>query len=114
MPLSWRSHLEGLTPETPVFLDDGGVRLIPLGRLANARMVSALIAVAAGQYERARHDLWSVVGGEGARIRYQHDPDALPVALEELRAGAPGFVEHLREGRGPIDDNLRTGKERNT
>lgn len=106
MPVTWRSHLEGLTPDTVVFLDDGSVRLVPLGRLANARMVSALIAVAAQQYDRARHDLWSVVGGEGVQIRYHHDPDALPVTLDEIRAGAPGFVDHLRAQSGPLDRHL--------
>ena len=90
----WDSHLDGLRGDSLVLFDDGGPRLRFWGRLANARFYSALVAEAAGQYQRALHDLW-VVGGGGTRHDFVYDPQLLPILPENLDENAQEFLHYI-------------------
>ncbi len=92
----WDSHLDGLRGDSLVLFDDGGPRLRFWGDLANARFYSALVAVAAGQFQRALHDLW-VVGGSGTRREFVYDPDLLPIPPESLDENAQAFLHYILE-----------------
>ncbi len=92
----WDSHLDGLRGDALVLFDDGGPRLSFWGDLANARFYSALVAVAAGQFQRALHDLW-VVGGGDARRSFIYDPDRLPIPPEHLDENAQPFLHYILE-----------------
>jgi hypothetical protein len=97
----WVGELDGLDPDAQVLLDSGQPFLHVLGPVENARLYSALIAVSAGQYERGRHDLWSVAGPIGSRVRFAYRADSLPIEPEHLDAEAPGFVRYLMETPSP-------------
>ena len=56
-----------------------------------------MIAVAGGQFARARHELWSVISEQGTRVRFAFDPANLPIRPEELDAEAPVFARELAE-----------------
>ncbi len=92
--LSWDSHLDDLSPDALVLFDDGGPRLRYWGRAHNARLYSALIAVAAGQYQRARHDLW-VVSGERTETEFIFDEGLFPIPPETLDDTGPEFVRFV-------------------
>lgn len=81
-------------------------RCDPLGDVDNARIYSALIAIAAGQVARGRHDLWSVVGPLGSQVRFVYDPDALQVDPEHLKQQARPFVELLIEDGTPSSGRI--------
>ena len=102
----WVTGLEHLPRNTQVLLDAGGDRLSVLGPMDNARIYSALIAVAAGQYPRARADLWAAMHGQGATIRFAFDPDALPISPAELDAEAAGFARFLEDDTSPSGKRL--------
>jgi len=53
--------------------------------------------VAAGQYSLARHEFWSVVELQGARVRFAFDPDHLPITPGELDSEASGFATWLKD-----------------
>jgi hypothetical protein len=91
----WVTHFDDAHLDAFVFLDVADDRLRVLGPVENARIYSALIAIAAGQYSRGRHDLWHVIQMQGARVRFAFDPDALPIEPEELDAEAAGFAHYL-------------------
>ena len=91
----WITHVDDVPPEGFVFLDAGGPRLLPLGPPENAQVYAAMIAVAAGQFERARHDLWSVIAAQGTQVRFAFDPAVLPIRPEELDAEADDFARWL-------------------
>lgn len=91
----WVSHLDEARLDATVLLDVGDDRLRMLGPVENARIYSGLIAVAAGQYSRGRHDLWHAIQLQGAQVRFAFDPDALPIQPEELDAEATGFARYL-------------------
>ena len=98
----WTSLLDEVSSDAFVFLDSGDDRIRPLGPVENARIYAALIAVAAGQYDLARHEFWSVVEQQGAQVRFAFDPDHLPISPAELDAEASGFAVWLkREGSSP-------------
>jgi hypothetical protein len=97
----WTTLLDNVSGDAFVFLDAGGDRIMPLGPVENARIYAALIAVTAGQFELARHDLWSAVQAQGAEVRFAFDPDYLPILPEELDAGAAPFARQLREEGSP-------------
>ena len=52
--------------------------------------------MAAGQYQRARHDLW-VVGGGPADAAFVYDAGLLPIPPEHLDDTGPEFVRYLME-----------------
>jgi hypothetical protein len=93
----WTSLLDEVSRDAFVFLDAGDDRIRPLGPVENARIYAALIAVAAGQYDLARHEFWSVVEMQGARVRFAFDPDQLPITPGELDSEASGFATWLKE-----------------
>lgn len=97
----WVTRLDGLSVDALVLLDAGDTRLRVLGPVENARLYSALIAVSAGQFARARHDLWSVLGKLGHEVRFAFRPDALPITPAELDSQAPDFVRFLQQDREP-------------
>jgi len=90
----WDSHLDGLRADSMILFDDGGMRLRFWGRVRNARFYSALLAMAAQQYQRALHDLW-VVGGKGAQLDFTYQPELLPVAGSAIDENASPFVHYL-------------------
>ena len=92
----WTSLLDEVSSDAFVFLDSGDDRIRPLGPVENARIYAALIAVAAGQFDLARHEFWSVVEAQGARVRFAFDPDHLPISPRELDAEASGFAIWLK------------------
>ena len=104
--VSWASHLDEVPMRAQVLLDDGAPFLRPLGDTSNARIYSALIAVSAGQYARARHDFWNVVGPLGSQVRWAYDDDALPVDASDIRRQAPGFARYLIEAETPADGRI--------
>ncbi|RKZ18074.1 hypothetical protein DRQ53_01435 [bacterium] len=93
----WTTLLDQLSTDAFVFLDSGGHSLHPLGPVENARIYAALIAVAAGQFDLARHELWSVVEIQGATVRFAFDEDHLPITPDELDAEATNFALVLRD-----------------
>lgn len=97
----WVSHLDDARLDATILLDVGDDRLRVLGPLENARIYSGLIAIAAGQYSRGRHDLWHAIQLQGAQVRFAFDPEALPIAPEELDAEATGFARYLAEKDEP-------------
>lgn len=104
----WTTLLDEVSPDAFVFLDAGDDRVRPLGPVENARIYAALIAVAAGQYDLARHEFWSAVEMQGAEVRFAFDPDHLPIRPEELDAEATGFAQWLdQEGTPPALRVLR-------
>lgn len=90
----WAGHLDGLRKDSLILFDDGGSRLRFWGRAQNARFYSALLAMAAQQYQRALHDLW-VVGGKGARLDFSYQPELLPVAPSAIDENASAFVHYI-------------------
>jgi hypothetical protein len=92
--VGWDSHLDELHQDDLVLFDDGSSRLRYWGRASNARLYSALIAVAAEQYSRALHDLW-VAGGGPSEIEFIYDQGLLPIPPETLDDTAPGFVRYI-------------------
>lgn len=104
----WTTLLDQVSRDAYVFLDVGDERVRPLGPVENARIYAALIAVAAGQYDLARHELWSAVEAQGAEVRFAFDPDNLPIRPAELDAEAPGFARWLEDdGSAPALRVLR-------
>jgi hypothetical protein len=93
----WTTLLDTASPDAFVLLDVGDQRVRPLGPVENARMYAALIAVAAGQFDLARHELWSVIEMQGAEVRFAFDPDHLPITPVELDAEASDFARWLRD-----------------
>lgn len=96
----WVSHVDDVPDGGFVFLDPGDAVLRPLGPPSNARLYTALIAVAAGQFARARHDLWGVVAAQGVQVRFAFDPANLPITAEELDAEAEAFARFLTDTNG--------------
>ena len=97
----WTTLLDQVSRDSFVFLDVGDARVRPLGPVENARIYAALIAVAAGQFDLARHELWSVVEDQGAEVRFAFDQDHLPIQPAELDAGAAPFARWLRGEGSP-------------
>jgi hypothetical protein len=98
----WDSHLDGLRLDSLVLFDDGSYRLRFWGRVRNARLYSALVAVAGGQHQRALHDLWVVDAAGGTHHEFVYDPDLLPIDPTLLDAESPAFVRHvLAQEDGP-------------
>jgi hypothetical protein len=97
----WTGLLDEVSPDAFVFLDSGDDRIRPLGPVENARIYAALIAIAAGQFDLARHELWSVAGAQGARVRFAFDPDHLPISPRELDAEASSFALWLKREDSP-------------
>lgn len=97
----WVSHLDDARLDATILLDVGDDRLRVLGPVENARIYSALIAIAAGQYSRGRHDLWHAIRLQGAQVRFAFDPDALPIEPQELDAEATGFARYLADKDEP-------------
>jgi hypothetical protein len=97
----WTTLLDLASPDAFVFLDVGDERVRPLGPTENARIYAGLIAVAAGQMDLARHEFWTVIGAQGAEVRFAFDPDHLPIEPDELDAGAAPFARWLREDDSP-------------
>jgi len=93
----WSAHLDGVSHGSFVVLDSGGPSFRPLGQVENARMYSALIAISAGQYSRARHDLWNVVTQSPKQIRFAYEKGNLPIRESDLKLEAPEFVRHVLE-----------------
>lgn len=93
----WIGHIDDVPGGGFVFLDAGDAVLRPLGPPDNARIYAAMIAVAGGQFARARHELWSVISEQGTRVRFAFDPANLPIRPEELDAEAPVFARELAE-----------------
>jgi len=96
----WVTHVDDVPDGGFVFLDPGDAVLRPLGPPSNARLYAALIGVAAGQFQRARHDLWSAIADQGVQVRFAFDPAHLPITPEELDAEAAAFVTYLRDSLG--------------
>ena len=92
--MRWAGHLDGLRGDSLILFDDGGPRLRFWGRVANARFYSALLAMAAGQYQRALHDLW-VVGGGGAHRDFAYQPELLPVSSSAIDENAVAFIHYI-------------------
>ena len=99
----WTTLLDEVHGDAFVFLDAGDSRLRPLGPVENARVYAALIAVAGGQFDLARHELWSVIEFQGARVSFVFDPDHLPITPAELDAQAANFVRWLQAKDEPAD-----------
>jgi hypothetical protein len=102
----WTTLLDRASRDAFVFLDVGDERVRPLGPSENARIYAGLIAVAAGQFDLARHDFWTVVGSQGAEVRFGFDPDHLPIRPEELDAEASAFAEWLRGDDSPASGRI--------
>ncbi len=102
----WVTHLDDLPLDTLVLLDAGDSRLRVLGPLENARLYSAIIAVSAGQFPRARHDLWQVIGKVGTEVRFVYRAENLPIAASDLDAEAEGFVRYLESERQPASERV--------
>lgn len=102
----WVPHLDGLPLDTLVLLDVGDEHLRILGPPENARLYSALIAVSAGQFPRARHDLWKVLGRVGDQIRFAFDADNLPIRPDDLDAEAEPFVRFLEAENQPSSGQI--------
>ncbi len=90
----WDSHLDGLRADSMILFDNGGTHLRVWGRVRNARFYSALLAMAAQQYQRALHDLW-VVGGKGTQLDFVYQPELLPVAGSAIDENASPFVHYI-------------------
>ncbi len=99
--VQWTSHLDDLPGDTVVLLDAGDAFLRMLGDVTNARLYSALIAVAAGQFTRARHDLWTVSELGGGPVTFAYNAQKLPIPLQHLDDAAPAFEAMLRQEGSP-------------
>jgi hypothetical protein len=95
----WTTLLDDVDPNALVLLDAGDRRVYPLGPVENARLYAALIAVAAGQFDRARHELWSAIDAQGTRVRFAFDSQNLPITEAQLDAQAAPFAYWLK-GQG--------------
>jgi hypothetical protein len=92
----WTTHLDDVPLDAFVLMDSGDVRLRTWGTVTSARMYSALVAVAAEQFWRARHDLWSVLELKPAEVAFVYQPQSLPFPPEHLDDTAPEFARMLR------------------
>lgn len=104
----WIGHIDDVPGGGFVYLDAGDAVLRPLGPPSNARIYAAMIAVAGGQFARARHELWSVIREQGTTVRFAFDPANLPIRPEELDAEAALFAQGLAESatEDPTDGRI--------
>jgi hypothetical protein len=104
--VSWAGHLDDVGLDAMVLLDAGGDVFASLGPIENARIYSALIAIAAGQHARGRHDLWSVIAPQGSQVRFAYESESLPIDPKDLTREARGFVEFLLEEATPANGRI--------
>ena len=97
----WTTHLDDVPADAFVLMDSGDPVLRIWGSVTSARMYSALVAVTAQQFWRARHDLWSVIELQPSEVAFVYQPQSLPFPPEQLDDSGPAFAQMLRDEGSP-------------